>query len=210
MPFAVSDTRRQKNWTSIFTESAAVSTMEDASSAGLRRLLADNGYVTGEKLDAALAAYRKRLKLSPRASQAQLFNALEREALKSAAPEGYAVCNETKAPFWAAIAYRASGSWLSRGWWKVAPANCARTTESPLPSDEIFLLVEKKNGKPIVSGDMVFCTSDVSFDVIDRVRCKIRGLKETGFARTAAKDRRGFAARVGDSGLIAFKPSIKD
>jgi uncharacterized membrane protein len=210
LPFAASDTHGQDNWTSIFTESAAIPTMEDAATAGLQRLLADNGYKTGAKLDAALAEFRKRLKLSPRASQAQMFTALEREAEKSSAPEGYAVCNETKVPFWAAIAYRASGSWVSRGWWKVAPASCARATESPLPANEIFLLVEKKNGKPIVSGKMVFCISDVSFDVTDRGRCKTRGLKEAGFAATKADESRGYAARVGDNGLIAFKPSLKD
>jgi uncharacterized membrane protein len=210
LPFAASNTQGQDNWTTIFTESAAIPTMEDASTAGLRRLLTDNGYKADQKLDAALADYRKKLRLSPRVSQAQLFAALEREAMKSSAPDGYAVCNETKAPFWAAIAYRALGNWVSRGWWKVMPAACARATESPLPADEIFLLVEKKNGKPIVEGTMVFCISDVSFDVTDRSHCIARGLKEAGFARTTVQDRRGFTARVGDSGLIAFKPSIKD
>jgi len=216
LPFAESDTRGQESWTTIFTESEAIPTMEDAQIAGLQRLLEDNRYKiaagarNSTSLDQALNDFRKRKKLSQRATPAQLFAALERAAEKSASPEGYAICNETTAPLWTAIAYRASAAWVSRGWWKVAPAACARATESPLPATEIFLLAERKNGKRVVSGPEMFCISDASFDVTGRERCELRGLKEAGFAATRAASRRGYTARIGDGGLIAFKPSIKE
>jgi uncharacterized membrane protein len=216
LPFALADTDAQETWTSIFTESDKLPTMEDASTAGLQRLLADNGYKIAVEarqspaLQAALADFRKQNKLSPRASQAQLFAALEREAEKSASHDGYTVCNESAAPLWAAIAYQSGGTWVSRGWWKVAPAACARAIEKPLPVTDIFLLIENKKGKRVVTGADTFCISDASFDVTDRRRCELRGLKEAGFAATSATSRQGFTARIGEGGLIAFKPSIKD
>src|SRR5437763_15965682 len=108
MPFAVIDRHGRAALTSTFTESPDLKTPQEAKRAGINRLLEDLGYrvnVPGERArDLALEDFHKRLKLSADASDADLFAALETEALKAAAPAGYTVCNSTDEALWAAIA----------------------------------------------------------------------------------------------------------
>jgi uncharacterized membrane protein len=52
------------------------------------------------------------------------------------------VCNTTPAPFWAAIAQKNGKDWVSRGWWKVPPANCATAITEPLNTDRIYVLAD--------------------------------------------------------------------
>ena len=80
------------------------------------------------------------------ADSAALFDALETEALKVAAPAGYSICNDTDAPVWAALGLRDGKIWHSRGWWKVAPGACASAIAEAARHDKIYLLVERKDG----------------------------------------------------------------
>ena len=95
--------------------------------AGVKRQLADNGYRIGaidartDKLTgAALAAFRQRMHFSPEAGNADLFNALEVQAMKTAAPAGYTVCNDTRALLLVALAQVSGGKTAQHGWWKIA------------------------------------------------------------------------------------------
>jgi uncharacterized membrane protein len=210
IPFAAVEVKGQSDWTTNFTEARAFPDPSANQRAGIQRLLADNGYSVGAaeappgtRTDLALAAFRARMKIAPNATLADLFDALEDDAARTAQPQGFAVCNKTAEPFFAAIAIKVSGTWNSRGWWKVAANKCARVISEPLNTDRVFLLVERGNGTRLVTGTTTFCTTEVQFDVTGRADCAKRGLANEGFAQTTVLGRRGYTARVGDEGLEA-------
>jgi uncharacterized membrane protein len=209
LPFAEIDTHREKSWAMIFDESPAFRTLKDAENAGLKRLLRDQGAKVGaidakpdKAADGAMVAFRKRLNMNPKAATSDLFDALETEALKTTAPAGYAVCNDTAKAIWVAIGTRAADKWSARGWWKIAAGGCAKAIAEPLATDKIFLLAQTPGGIPIVYGPEKFCTTGVEFEIQGRQNCKARGLIETGFAETRVKGLQGFTAHVSENGLI--------
>jgi uncharacterized membrane protein len=209
LPFARIDTRRMASWTSTLSESPSLAGLTDARIAGLKRLLHDLGYpiaaVDGHPdkvAETALSDFRKRQHLKPEASAADLFDALETSALKVATPAGYSICNDTAKPIAAALGETTAGNWISHGWWKIVPGSCARAITAALATDTLYLYVQKVGGPALVSGKDKFCVADIEFDIQGRAHCKERGLGELGFAATPVKGLSGFAAHVGEAGLV--------
>ena len=218
LPFAVIDTHRLKSWTTTLSETLAIATLTDARTAGLKRLLRDLAYriasIDGhpdKAAESALYDFRKRQHLTATASASDLFDALETTALKVATPAGYSICNDTAKPLAAAIAQREADNWTSHGWWKIAAGSCAKTITTPLATESVYLFVQKVAGATLVSGSEKFCVADIEFDIQGRTRCKDRGLGEAGFARTQVKGLTGFAAHVGETGLVAprYRATLK-
>jgi len=207
--FARIDTHRLASWTSTLSESPSLASLTDARIAGLKRLLHDLGYpiaaIDGhpdKEAERALADFRKRQHVKPEASAADLFDALETNASKVATPAGYSICNDTTKPIAAALGERAADRWLSHGWWKIAPGSCARAITASLATDALYLFVQRVGGPALVSGKDKFCVADIEFDIQDRAHCRDRGLGELGFAATPVKGLSGFAAHVGETGLL--------
>jgi uncharacterized membrane protein len=209
LPFARIDTRRMASWTSTLSESPSLASLTDARTAGLKRLLHDIGYpiatIDGhpdKEAERALADFRKRLHVKPEATAAELFDALETTAFKIATPAGYSICNDTAKPIAAALGEESAGNWISHGWWKVAPGSCARAITAPLAVTTLYLYAQTVGGPVLVGGKDKFCVADIEFDIQGRTRCKDRGLGELGFAATPVKGLSGFAAHVGETGLL--------
>ena len=209
LPFARIDTRRMTAWTSTLSETPSIATLTDARTAGLKRLLHDLGYHIAaidsrpdKEAETALADFRRRQNLAPQASATDLFDALETNALKVATPSGYSICNDTAKPIAAALGEKSAANWISHGWWKIAPGSCARAITAPLAAEFLYLYVQRVGGPALVSGREKFCVADIEFDIQGRSRCKDRGLGELGFAATPVRGVSGFAAHVGDSGLL--------
>jgi uncharacterized membrane protein len=152
--------------------------------------------------DAALAKFRARMKMPAAASTSDLFDALETEALKAAAPAGYSICNDGDADIWAALGQRIGKTLVSRGWWRVAPGACAKAMTDALAIDKVYLLAEKTGNDHLVSGSTKFCLTDVAFEIFGNARCGARKLKEAGFAATDTKGLNGYAAHVSNTGLV--------
>jgi uncharacterized membrane protein len=207
VPFAQINTQAMKNWTMTFTESAQLSRMDAARNAGIDRLLSDAGFKVGRNgamdRDAALKKFRARMKLPANASDADLFDALETEALKVAAPAGYSICNESNAELWAALGLKSGKAWVSQGWWHVAPGACAKALTDPLSADKIYLHVEKHGNHHLVAGAMNFCVTNITFEIQGKEDCAKRGLANAGFAATDTKGMTGFAAHISNDGLVA-------
>lgn len=210
LPFALLNTHRLKNWTTTLTESTALGTMDAARLAGLKRLLHDNHLKTGifdgradKDAAASLMAFRKTMRMNEKASADDLFAALETEAFKKTAPQGYAVCNDTAAPFWVAMGQKKTRGWVSRGWWKVGARGCAQLTSDALAADKVYLLAQRQGGIPLVGGLTKLCVTDIEFEIEGRERCQRRGLSEAGFAETDTRGHSGFVAHVGDGGFIS-------
>ena len=205
LPFALVVTHHMRSWTTTFRETPDFDSMKSAECAGLKRLLRDNGAGdtdSDKAADAALATLRKRLRLSDKAGTDDVLDALETEAMKTAAPAGYAVCNETNNAFWAALGQKKNAVWTSHGWWMVAPGSCAKMISESVTGNKIYLRVEKAKGRELVSGQEKFCVVNIEFDIQGRDRCMTRGLIEAGFAETNAKGAPGFVAHVSEAGLV--------
>jgi uncharacterized membrane protein len=207
LPFAPLDDRGKSIWTMNFDEQPAMS-LSEAQLAGVKRLLADNGYEVGridgkpdKAAGAALMDFRKRMRFAPDAGNAQLFDTLEREARKRIAPSGYTVCNETRDALLVALGQMEGGKPVSRGWWTVQPNACAKALTTPLNADTVFLLAQKKNGGTLVGGAQKFCTTAIVFEIHGAENCAARALTESGFAATPTKGLAGYVAHIGPTGL---------
>jgi uncharacterized membrane protein len=135
------------------------------------------------------------------AGNAELFDALEREARKKIAPAGYTVCNEAREPLLVALGLMDGGKPVSRGWWTVQPGACAKAITTPLASDNVFLLAQRKSGGTLVGGPQRFCTTPAIFDIRGAGDCSARGLGEAGFAATPTRGSSGYVAHISATGL---------
>ena len=203
-PFAAVDSRGKPDFTMNFDEQPAFKTLLAAQLAGVKRLLADNGYAVGaingrpDKVTGkALIDFRARMHFAPTAGNTELFTALENEAQKKTAPAGYTVCNDGKDELLVAMGEASAKGETSRGWWRIAAGACARTITTPLTADAVWLLAQKNNGAPVASGPDKFCVTPQEFEIQKRGNCAQRGLNEAGFAKTVTRGHAGYVAHVG-------------
>jgi uncharacterized membrane protein len=207
LPFASLDNRGKSVWTMNFDETPIMG-LSEAQLAGVKRLLKDNGYrinrIDGrpdKPTGAALADFRKRMQFGLNAGNAELFDALEREARKKIAPSGYTVCNESRDSLLVALGQMEKNQPVSRGWWTVQPGACAKTVTTPLNTAAMFLLARKRNGGTAVGGPRKFCTAAAAFEIRGAENCTLRGLTEFGFAPTPTRGLTGYVAHIGPAGL---------
>lgn len=200
--FSQIDTHHMRTWTATFREQPDLPSMQAAERAGLKRLLSDNAIktFTDKQAGGALAAFAKKMRLAQGAPA--LFNALETEAMKTAVPAGYTVCNDTDKPFWAAVGLQRGATFLSRGWWTVAGGSCSHLITDSIQGARIWLRVERDKGNPLVSGPMAFCVTNIEFEIQGRDNCVKRGLAAAGFVETNLRGALGFSAHVTGNGLV--------
>jgi uncharacterized membrane protein len=206
LPFAAIQTHHMRTWTATLRESPDFASMPAAERAGVKRLLGDIGVrdlANDKAMDAAVAQFRKRVRLQDKAGTAALFNALETEAMKTAVPVGYTICNDTDKPAFAALGQKKAKVFFSRGWWTVAGATCSQVMTESLSGAPVYLRVEKHGGVPLVAGPMTFCVTNIEFEIQGRERCVKRGLAEAGFVETNINGGPGYTAHITASGLAA-------
>jgi len=210
LPFAALNNRGKSVWTMNFDEQPVMS-LSEAQLAGVKRLLADNGYkiarIDGKPdkaTGAALMDFRRRMRFDALAGNGVLFRILESQARVKVAPAGYTVCNESGESLLVALGQKDPGAKsvsVSRGWWTVEPASCAKAVTTPLKSDSVYLLAQRKNGSTLVGGTEKFCVTSVAFEIRGSQDCAGRALTEVGFAATPTKGVAGYVARIGPAGL---------
>lgn len=207
LPFAPLDNRGKSVWTMNFDEQPAMN-LSEAQLAGVKRLLKDNGYAIAridgkpdKATGAALLDFRKRMRFSPNAGNAELFAALEQQAARKIAPAGYTVCNQSGQAVLVALGQLENGQPISRGWWTVQPGACAKAQTLPLNNDKVFLLAQRKGGGTLVGGPERFCTTAAAFEIKGNDNCAGRGYSQSGFAATQTKGLSGYVARIGPAGL---------
>ena len=207
LPFAPLNTGGKRSWTMTLDETPALASLPAAQLAGVKRLLRDNGYDVGaldgtvsKKTGIALTAYRKKANLD-KGGNAELFAALERDALRTNAPMGYTVCNDGKVLLEVALAQAGGGKATTHGWWSVPPGACARAVTTALGSDAYYLFARHKNGAPVAAGPEKFCIAPAAFEIKERGNCAARNQAEAGFVHTQTNGAAGYVAHIGDKGL---------
>jgi uncharacterized membrane protein len=96
-------------------------------------------------------------------------------------------CNRTQAPLEAALGYRETSDWMSEGWWRIEPGQCARVFGQPLTQRFYFYyatsLVRLSKDKPpfVWAGKYVFCADTKAFKATGDGDCESRGYQTKGF-----------------------------
>jgi len=105
---------------------------------------------------------------------------------------GMSFCNRTTSAIEAALGYRSDTEeqvekWISEGWWRIEPGQCARVYAAPLIHRFYFyyahaLTSPSKDIPPTVwSGKYMFCTDTKAFRVEGDGNCGSRQYQSLGF-----------------------------
>jgi len=96
-------------------------------------------------------------------------------------------CNRTQNPIQAAFGYRETVTWISQGWWRIEPGQCARVFGAPLTQRFYFYyatsLVRPAKDKPPFTwtGKYEFCTDTKAFKVEGDGSCETKSYQTLGF-----------------------------
>lgn len=182
------------NWQTDFTE-ANNYTVYSAEVAGVQRLLTDMGEDVG-RVDGALgrstqrvlANYRKKKGLAEGTSiDDELIDALIDDANAREAKLGFFYCNKTDDPVWSAIGEpNDDESYGTKGWWKLAPGDCAKIIKGDLEHDHYYVygvIEDALSERAITGGDKALCIKAVMFNANNEVACTDQDLDESLFRR---------------------------
>jgi uncharacterized membrane protein len=111
------------------------------------------------------------------------------------APHAYAAmsfCNRSSVALEAALGYREDSDagaqdWVSEGWWRIEPGQCARVYSDALSQRFYFYyahaLAQSAPDQPptLWAGKYIFCTDDKSFRIDGDGDCPSRNYQSTGF-----------------------------
>ena len=116
-----------------------------------------------------------------------MIDALIEKANAREAKLGFFYCNKTNSEVWSAIAEPTDGeSYVSKGWWKLEPGDCAKIIKGQLTSDHYYVYgaIEEAGGeKDITGGDKSFCVNAVMFSASNNTPCADQELDEATFRR---------------------------
>lgn len=183
-------------WRTSFTETEK-RTLEQASAAGVQRLLDNAGVYAGRidgflgrKTRAAIGDFLQSKDLDADTSDADLMDILEQTAIERARNVGLTFCNRTDKRIWSAMARRRGEGWESRGWWLLEAGGCARVIDEPLLQAGLFAYAEMEMGdgeiRTLTRGSDQFCVSKAKFAITGREACEEAAYRSGLFVATPA------------------------
>ncbi len=184
----------RNRWRTTFTETET-RTLEQASAAGVQRLL-DNAGVYSGRIDghlgrqtrAAIGDFLTSKGLNANTSDGDLMDILEQAAVERSRNVGLTFCNRTDNRIWSAMARRRGEGWESRGWWLLEAGGCARVIDEPLLQAEHFAYAEMEAGEGQVRtlrrGSDPFCVSRSKFAITGREACEAAAFRTGQFVAT--------------------------
>lgn len=189
---------------------------DKAETAGIQRLLQSAGYkitrvdgVAGQRTARTIRKFKKDNDLNASMSNTDLIAALIAVVQDNSLNVGLTVCNDSTMPIWGAIARRIQDGWQSRGWWDIAPGDCAKPLNASLIAAEahIFALQENtddtgtplpdKHLRTIATTPAQFCIAEAKFSALGREFCIENGYNIANF-RPVETDQDGFTIRLTD------------
>jgi uncharacterized membrane protein len=178
-----------------------------ARTAGIQRLLSDNGYdinkidgILGRKTIKALSKFKKLNRLENEIDKKLLMQKLAKMAKKESQKIGLTICNRTEAPIWTAIGTKNGKEISSRGWWNIKIDKCTQILNKKLNSKKTYYFARKesrdimklekdKKYLDLISDKAFtknFCISDSKFSAITDINCAISGYDDAQFRQTPA------------------------
>lgn len=180
---------------------------ETAEVAGVQRLLQDNGYDVrldgdrGRRTERAIQRFLDDQGIAGSPDTAALMDRLEEAALAHAEEVGLRLCNRAEGDVWTAIAVRREESWESRGWWPLAPDECAKVIDAELDAPAYYVYAGlRENGvdRPLAAADERFCIAETRFAIIGRENCPERGFSEGRFTTILSQGRTSVTLEFAD------------
>ncbi len=186
-------------WKTSFTETEEFSA-DEASNAGVQRLLADAGIYNGNidgnigrKTRAAIGEFLTQNELSEDTTDTDLIDVLEQIAQERGRNIGLTLCNRTRNRIWSAIARRRGEGWESRGWWLLESGGCARVVDEPLLTAEHFVfaeMMEEGRVRTLKDATDPFCVSRTRFAINGRANCEASAHRTGLFVATPPAENR--------------------
>ncbi len=200
----------------------------NATTAGIQRLLRDNGYpisridgVAGKRTLRTLSTYLKDNQFSQTLSVEDQLDRLETTALKKIKTIGLTLCNQSTAKIWTAIGYRRRGQWESRGWWAIEADSCLQPYTNTLEGAELYYYAQQENNDTQdhsaeeSAGETVnaqsdktlrtasaqpnqFCIAESRFSALGRENCIDNGYRAANF-RAVPSDKDGMTISLTDA-----------
>lgn len=214
----------QRNYMPVAADEAVTTLVEienfgtKASTAGIQRLLQDNGYeisrvdgIAGRRTSRTLRRFLEDNELSGSLTIEEQLDALETAARDSVTTVGLTLCNRSTSVIWAAIGMSRKGNWESRGWWKIGVDNCKQVFTDTLISTDLSYYASQEGGigeggtrlsdRTMRSGatkPSQFCISESKFSVLGRDNCIDHGYKAANF-RIVPSDKEGLSIELTDA-----------
>ena len=100
--------------------------------------------------------------------------------LSGAALAELTICNDTDDLQSIALGYKGETDWSSKGWWNVAPGDCAVVVSGDLKKRYYYYHADS-DGDVFRGQDYLFCTQDKVFEIEGDTDCADRGFLSTEF-----------------------------
>jgi len=192
---------------------------ENADTAGLQRLLRDNGYkisridgLPGRRTSRMLSDFLKDQKLPATLTIGEKFDALIKGAKARQDSIGLKICNKSSGTIWTAVAYRNNADWESRGWWPIAPEACAHPVTDSLVDTDTHLFAQQEQAAPdadtppppdkrirtVAATPIEFCVAEGVFSALGNEYCEDRGYEAVSF-RPLPTDLEGVSITLTDA-----------
>lgn len=191
--FARVNHESKADWTVSFSEPKQYS-LQKARIAGVQRLLGDvNGSIKnvdgfmGRGTRRAISAYKSEAGLQTGDELTnELFARLTRDAQAALQERGLEFCNRTDREIWAALAFQKENNPpTSKGWYRLAPGQCALTVKDAVDGGNYFAFAETEadeNGnRDRWGGSRFFCVNAVMFSIEGAEDCALSGYEARGF-----------------------------
>lgn len=189
-----------------------------ATTAGIQRLLRDNGYdisridgLAGRRTSKTLSQFLKDKELPSSLSVEEQLDALEQHAFEKISTIGLTLCNRSSEELWTAIGLRRKGNWESRGWWKIQADECTQVYTETLTAADLSFYASQVGGmsetgdtlpdrpmRSVAAKPSQFCISDSKFSVLGRENCADFGYNAANF-RVVPVDKEGLTVDLTDA-----------
>ena len=101
--------------------------------------------------------------------------------LPGAAKAGLRLCNQSYDVLNVAIGVPQSQQTITRGWWRVAPNQCANLVRDRLQSRLYYVFAADVFGNEVLSGSIPFCVAPRRFEIDSQQDCLLRGFLDARF-----------------------------
>ncbi|RNF34545.1 DUF1036 domain-containing protein [Paracoccus methylarcula] len=117
-------------------------------------------------------------------------------ALPVAARAEMRLCNQSYDVLNVAIGAPDGEDFVTRGWWRVAPNQCAVLRREPLQSRYYYIFATDVFGKEVLSGAIPMCVAPRRFEITGQRDCLLRGFLDARFIEVDTEERSNWTVFV--------------
>lgn len=120
--------------------------------------------------------------------------------LPAAALADFRLCNGTSGRVGVAVGYKDGDTWISEGWWNLAPNSCETLMRGPLVARYYYVYAVDYDQGGEWSGKAYMCTRDREFTIRGLQDCLARGYNRTGFFEVDTGEQKNWTVQLTEQG----------